>query len=35
MTLPPAGFAIYQALPGLLGRSPADLKPWNPHTSTT
>jgi hypothetical protein len=33
MTLPPAGFAIYQAAPGLdrLGRSPLlDLKPWQP-----
>jgi hypothetical protein len=33
MTLPPAGFAIYQAAPGLhrLGpHPPADLKPWQP-----
>jgi glycosidase len=33
MTLPPAGFAIYQAAPGLarLGPSPpSDLKPWQP-----
>ena len=33
MTLPPAGFAIYQAAPGLnrLGPSPPpDLKPWQP-----
>jgi hypothetical protein len=33
MTLPPAGFAIYQAAPGLerLGpRPPPDLKPWQP-----
>ena len=33
MTLPPAGFAIYQAAPGLhrLGPNPpADLKPWQP-----
>jgi glycosidase len=33
MTLPPAGFAIYQTAPGLdrLGpRPPADLKPWHP-----
>jgi hypothetical protein len=33
MTLPPAGFAIYQAAPGLdrLGHSPPpDLKPWQP-----
>jgi hypothetical protein len=33
MTLPPAGFAIYQAAPGLarLGPSPPpDLKPWVP-----
>jgi glycosidase len=33
MTLPPAGFAIYQAAPGLdrLGpRPPPDLKPWSP-----
>jgi glycosidase len=33
MTLPPAGFAIYQAAPGLhrLGPSPPpDLKPWHP-----
>jgi glycosidase len=33
MTLPPAGFAMYQASPGLhrLGPSPpADLKPWQP-----
>jgi hypothetical protein len=35
MTLPPAGFAIYQAAPGLhrLGPNPpADLKPWQPKT---
>jgi glycosidase len=35
MTLPPAGFAIYRAAPGLerLGPSPpADLKPWQPRT---
>ena len=34
MTLPPAGFAIYQAAPGLnrLGPSPPpDLRPWQPH----
>jgi hypothetical protein len=33
MTLPAAGFAIYQAAPGLnrLGPSPPpDLKPWQP-----
>jgi glycosidase len=33
MTLPPAGFAMYQAAPGLdrLGRSPLlDPKPWQP-----
>jgi glycosidase len=33
MTLPPAGFAIYQAAPGFdrLGPSPPpDLKPWHP-----
>jgi glycosidase len=33
MTLPPAGFALYQAAPGLdrLGSSPPpDLKPWQP-----
>ena len=33
ITLPPAGFAIYQAAPGLhrLGpRLAADLKPWQP-----
>ncbi len=33
MTLPPAGFAIYQAAPGLdrLGPNPPpDLKPWQP-----
>jgi glycosidase len=33
MTLPPAGFAIYQATPGLhrLGPNPpADLRPWQP-----
>jgi hypothetical protein len=33
MTLPPAGFVIYQAAPGLhrLGPSPpADLRPWQP-----
>jgi glycosidase len=36
MTLPPAGFAIYQAAPGLdrLGPSPPpDLKPWHPRAS--
>jgi glycosidase len=36
MTLPPAGFAIYQAAPGLhrLGPSPPpDLKPWQPHAA--
>jgi glycosidase len=36
MTLPPAGFAIYQAAPGLdrLGPSPApDLKPWHPRAA--
>jgi glycosidase len=35
MTLPPAGFAIYQAAPGLnrLGPSPPpDLQPWHPRT---
>lgn len=35
MTLPPAGFVIYQAAPGLdrLGpSSPPDLQPWHPHT---
>ena len=34
MTLPPAGFVIYQAAPGLdrLGpSSPPDLQPWHPH----
>ncbi|HKI31068.1 MAG TPA: alpha-amylase family glycosyl hydrolase [Gemmataceae bacterium] len=34
MTLPPAGFAIYQAAPALhrLGPNPpADLTPWQPH----
>jgi hypothetical protein len=33
MTLPAAGFAVYQAAPGLarLGpRPPPDLKPWHP-----
>jgi hypothetical protein len=33
MTLPPAGFAVYQAAPGFnrLGPSPLlDLKPWQP-----
>jgi hypothetical protein len=32
MTLPPAGFAIYQVAPGLerLGHSPPDFKPWPP-----
>jgi hypothetical protein len=33
MTLPPAGFAMYQAAPGLnrFGHSPPpDLKPWHP-----
>jgi glycosidase len=37
MTLPPAGFAIYQAAPGLyrLGPSPPpDLKPWHPRAAT-
>jgi len=36
MTLPPAGFAIYQAGPGLarLGPSPPpDLKPWQPDSA--
>ena len=36
MTLPPAGFAIYQAAPGLerLGPSPPpDLKPWHPRVA--
>jgi glycosidase len=36
MTLPAAGFAIYQAAPGLnrLGPSPPpDLKPWQPRAS--
>jgi glycosidase len=36
MALPPAGFAIYQASPGLhrLGPStPPDLKPWQPHAA--
>jgi glycosidase len=36
MTLPPAGFAIYQAAPGLdrLGPSPPpDLKPWHPRAA--
>jgi glycosidase len=36
MTLPPAGFAIYQAAPGLdrLGsRPPPDLKPWQPRAA--
>jgi glycosidase len=36
MTLPAAGFAIYQAAPGLdrLGpRPPPDLKPWHPRTA--
>ena len=35
ITLPPAGFAIYQAAPGLnrLGPTPPpDLKPWHPRT---
>jgi hypothetical protein len=34
MTLPPAGFVIYQAAPGLdrLGpSSPPDLQAWHPH----
>jgi hypothetical protein len=33
MTLPPAGFAVYQAAPGFnrLGPSPPPgLKPWHP-----
>ena len=37
ITLPPAGFAIYQAAPGLyrLGPSPPpDLKPWHPRAAT-
>lgn len=36
MTLPPAGFAIYQAAPGLarLGSTPPpDLKPWQPDST--
>jgi glycosidase len=36
MTVPPAGFVMYQASPGLhrLGPNPpSDLKPWQPHTS--
>jgi glycosidase len=36
MTLPPAGFVIYQAAPGLqrLGPSPPpDLRPWNPRAT--
>jgi hypothetical protein len=36
MTLPPAGFAIYQAAPGMnrLGPSPpTDLKPWHPRAA--
>jgi hypothetical protein len=36
MTLPPAGFAIYQAAPGLnrLGPSPPPgLKPWQPRAA--
>jgi len=36
MTLPPAGFAIYQSAPGLhrLGPSPPpDLKPWQPRAA--
>ena len=36
MTLPPAGFVIYQAAPGLhrLGPSPPpDLKPWQPRVA--
>jgi glycosidase len=36
MTLPPAGFAIYRAAPGLdrLGpSSPPDLKPWPPRSA--
>jgi glycosidase len=36
MTLPPAGFAIYQAAPGLhrLGPSPPpDLRPWQPRAA--
>jgi glycosidase len=38
MTLPPAGFAIYRAAPGLerLGPSPPpDWKPWHPRTANT
>ena len=38
MTLPPAGFVIYQAAPGLnrLGPSPPpDLKPWRPRAGHT
>jgi glycosidase len=38
MTLPAAGFAIYQATPGLnrLGpRPPPDLKPWHPPTAAS
>ena len=37
MTLPPAGFVIYQAAPGLerLGPSPPpDLKPWHPRAAS-
>ena len=36
MTVPPAGFVIYQAAPGLarLGPSPPpDLKPWHPRAA--
>jgi hypothetical protein len=38
MTLPAAGFAIYQAAPGLnrLGPRPLpDLKPWHPQTAAS
>ena len=36
MTLPPAGFAIYQAAPGLNRldpNPPPDLKPWQPRAA--
>jgi glycosidase len=35
MTLPAAGFAIYQAAPGLARAAPRapDLKPWHPHAT--
>src|SRR5262249_47816078 len=36
MTLPPAGFVIYQAVPGLhrlRPSPPADLKPWHPRAA--